>query len=323
MPASPTVKLASGHEMPLVGFGTWKLTGQEATDAVYQAIKMGYRLIDCAQDYDNEKEVGAAVRKAIADGLVKREELFLVSKIWNQFHDFKRVEPMCRKQLEDWGVDYFDLYLMHFPLSSRFVDPAKRYPPNFFEEDGKTLVADGEATIQETWTAMEHLVDRKIVRSIGISNFQAQLLMDLLRYARIPPSTLQIEHHPYLVQPALVKYAQQHGLRVTAYSSFGTASFLEMGVKQAFDTPLLFDHPVIKKIAEAHGKTCSQVLLRWSTQREIAVLPKATDPTFVAMNLDSTSFDLTEKEFEEIDGLDRKLRFNDPLNYGFFIPCFA
>lgn len=262
-------------------------------------------------DYGNEVESGQGVARAIKEGIVKREELFIVSKLWNSFHDGAKVEPICRKQLADWGVEYFDLYIVHFPIALKYVDPSVRYPPGWHNEAGELEL--GNASIQETWTAMESLVDKKLARSIGVSNFSAQLLMDLLRYARIRPATLQIEHHPYLTQTRLVDYAQREGLAVTAYSSFGPLSFLELNLKDAHSTPLLFEHDVVKGIAQKHGRTPAQVLLRWATQRKIAVIPKSNNPTRLAQNLQVTDFDLEKSELEAISALDKGLRFNDPI----------
>ncbi|EED16817.1 D-xylose reductase (Xyl1), putative [Talaromyces stipitatus ATCC 10500] len=319
--SSPTVKLNSGYDMPLVGFGLWKVNNDTCADQVYAAIKAGYRLFDGACDYGNEKEVGQGIARAIKDGLVKREELFIVSKLWNTFHDGDKVEPIARKQLDDLGLDYFDLYLIHFPVALKWVDPAERYPPGWTAPDGK--VEFSKATIQETWQAMESLVDKKLSRSIGISNFSVQLIMDLLRHARIRPATLQIEHHPYLQQKELIKYVQSEGIVITAYSSFGPLSFIELDMSSAHNTPKLFDHDVIKSTSQKHGKTPAQILLRWATQRNIAVIPKSNDPTRLSQNLDVTGWSLEQSDIDAINGLDLGLRFNDPLNYGIYIPIFA
>lgn len=268
-------------------------------------------------DYGNEVESGQGVARAIKEGLVKRSDLFLVSKLWNSFHDGDRVEPICKKQLEDWGIDYFDLYIVHFPISLKYVDPADRYPPGF-TYDGKNVVP-GKASIQETWTAMEELVKKGLAKSIGISNFNGQLVMDLLRYAKIRPATLQIEHHPYLTQEPLLKLAQSEGIAMTAYSSFGPQSFLELDMQSAKDTPLLFDNSTVKSIADKHGKTPAQVLLRWATQRGVAVIPKSNNQHRLAQNLDVTSFDLSPSELENISGLNKNLRFNNPLNVSVFL----
>ncbi|KAB8073665.1 putative NAD(P)H-dependent D-xylose reductase xyl1, partial [Aspergillus leporis] len=271
-------------------------------------------------DYGNEVEAGQGVARAIKEGLVKRSDLFIVSKLWNSFHDGDRVAPICRKQLADWGIDYFDLYIVHFPVALKYVDPSVRYPPSWTSEAGK--IEFSNATIQETWTAMESLVDQGLAHSIGVSNFSAQLLMDLLRYARIRPATLQIEHHPYLTQTRLVEFAQKEGITVTAYSSFGPLSFLELDVKNAVDTPPLFEHDVVKGIAEKRGKTPAQVLLRWATQRGIAVIPKSNNPTRLGQNLEVTGWDLEGGDLEAISALDKGLRFNDPLGYGLYVPIF-
>ena len=268
-------------------------------------------------DYGNEIESGQGVARAIKDGLVKREDLFLVSKLWNSFHEREQVEPICRKQLADWGIDYFDLYIMHFPIAIKYVDPKVRYPPGFTYDD-KSGVVPIKVPLQETWTAMEALVQRGLCRSIGISNFNGALVMDLLRYASVVPATLQIEHHPYLTQEGLVKLAEGSGMAITAYSSFGPQSFIELDMKQAKDVPLLMDNAVIKKVADKHGKTPAQVLLRWATQRGIAVIPKSNNPERLAQNLDVTKFDLDKSEIDEISGLDKGLRFNDPLNVSAF-----
>lgn len=318
----PAIKLNSGYEMPQVGFGLWKVGNDTCADTVYNAIKTGYRLFDGACDYGNEKEAGEGVARAIKDGLVKREELFIVSKLWNSFHDQDKVGPIARKQLADWGLEYFDLYLIHFPVALKYVDPAVRYPPGW-NYDGKSSVELSNATIQQTWTAMEQLVDDKVTRSIGISNFQGSLILDLLRYARIRPATLQIEHHPYLVQPTLIRLAKEQGIAVTAYSTFGPASFVELGWQKAADTPMLFKHEVITKISEKHKKSPAQVVLRWVTQRGIAIIPKSNTQSRLEENLNVCNFDLEESELEEISALDKGLRFNNPTDYLSTLHIFA
>ncbi|RDW87641.1 hypothetical protein BP5796_03335 [Coleophoma crateriformis] len=312
--ASPTIKLNNGYEMPQVGFGLWKVDNTTCADTVYNAILTGYRLFDGACDYGNEMEAGQGVARAIKEGIVKREDLFLVSKLWNSFHDKEQVEPICKKQLEDWGIDYFDLFIVHFPVALKYVDPQVRYPPGW-QYDGKDDVQLSNATIQETWQAMESLVEKKMAKSIGISNFQGALILDLLRYAKVRPATLQIEHHPYLVQPTLLQLAKAEGIAVTAYSSFGPQSFIELGWDKAKETPVLFEHPVITTISKKYTKTSAQVLLRWATQRGLAVIPKSNNQTRLEQNLNVTDFDLDPSELDAISGLDRHLRFNNPTDY--------
>ncbi|GAB1310138.1 D-xylose reductase [Madurella fahalii] len=311
---APVIKLNSGYDMPQVGFGLWKVDNAICADVVYTAIKEGYRLFDGACDYGNEVECGKGVARAIQEGIVKREDLFIVSKLWNTFHDGDRVEPIVRKQLADWGIDYFDLYLIHFPVALEYVDPSVRYPPGWFY-DGDSEIRPSKATIQETWTAMEALVGKGLAKSIGISNFQAQLVYDLLRYAKIRPATLQIEHHPYLVQQELLNLAKREGIAVTAYSSFGPASFLEFNMKHAEALTPLMEDQKIQAIAAKYDRKPSQVLLRWATQRGLAIIPKSARKETMASNLRSMDFDLSEEDIAAISAFDRGIRFNQPSNY--------
>ncbi|KAK3111496.1 D-xylose reductase [Teratosphaeriaceae sp. CCFEE 6253] len=321
MPSAPTVKLNNGKEMPLVGFGLWKVNNDTCADTVYNAIKVGYRLFDGACDYGNEKESGEGVARAIKDGLVKREELFLVSKLWNSFHDKEQVKPICKKQLEDWGIDYFDLYVIHFPIALKYVDPKVRYPPGWMDENDK--LSPASASLQDTYHAMEELYDEGLIKAIGISNYNGALILDVERYAKHMPQCLQIEHHPYLVQKDLVELCKSRKIAVTAYSSFGPQSFVELDMASAKNTELLFDNKTVKSIAEKHSKSPAQVLLRWATQREVAVIPKSNNKDRLAANLDVCAFDLASDEIESISALDRGLRFNNPLNYGVPTPIFA
>lgn len=281
---------------------------------------------DRAPDYGNEVEAGQGVARAIKEGIVKREELFIVSKLWNTFHDGERVEPIVRRQLRDWGIDYFDLYVVHFPVALAYVDPAVRYPPGWHHDDAGTEIRTSKASIHETWTAMESLVAKGLSRSIGVSNFQAQLLYDLLRVATIRPATLQIEHHPYLVQPNLVRLAKAEGIAVTAYSSFGPASFDEFKMAHATALTPLFEEPTVRSIAAKNGKTTGQVLLRWATQRGLAVIPKTSTPSRLAENLDVVAWDLPQEDIDSLTALDKNIRFNQPANvrlpplYRFLVP---
>ncbi|KAK7754958.1 D-xylose reductase [Diatrype stigma] len=319
----PTIKLNSGYEMPQVGFGLWKVDNATAADTVYNAIKVGYRLFDGACDYGNEKECGEGVARAIADGLVTRSELFITSKLWPTFADADRVEEAARRSLSDWRLDYFDLYLIHFPGALRYVDPAVRYPPGWHYDGAGGGIERSRTATHETWRAMEALPAKGLARSIGVSNFQAQLLYDVLRVATVPPAALQIEHHPYLVQRELLNLAKAEGIAVTAYSSFGPASFLEFGFKHAQALVPLMQDPVVNKIADKHGKKPSQVLLRWATQRGLAVIPKTSRVEVMAENLDVTGFDLEQADIDAITAKDAGIRFNQPSNVGVALFSFS
>lgn len=170
----------------------------------------------------------------------------------------------------------------------------------------------------KTWTAMEKLVKLGLAKSIGISNFVGALIYELMRSAEITPAVLQVEHHPYLVQPMLLQIAKDEGIAVTAYSSFGPQSFLELDMIKAKGAEPLFGHKVITDIATAHKKTPAQVLLRWATQRGLSVIPKSNSQHRLEENLDSTSFDLKEDEIKAISALDKNLRFNNPTDVSYF-----
>ncbi|KAJ7808251.1 NADP-dependent oxidoreductase domain-containing protein [Mycena olivaceomarginata] len=299
----------TGRKMPLVGFGLWKVTKSSCADTVYNAIKAGYRLFDGAGDYGNEKEAGEGVRRALTDGLVKREELFITSKLWNTFHAKEHVKALATKQLGLWGLDYFDLFLVHFPIALAYVDPAERYPPEWFGADGKTVHLQ-DTPMQETWQAMEELVDAGQAHNIGLSNSQGSIILDVLRYARIKPQVLQVELHPYLTQEHLVELANTLDIKMTAYSSFGPQSYIELNADRGASS--LLTHDVVTGLANQYKKTTAQVLLRWATQRGIAVIPKSNDPQRLIQNLDSESFDLKPEEIKAISSLNCNLRLNDP-----------
>jgi len=309
----------TGHKMPLVGLGLWKIPKTQCAETVYNSIKAGYRLLDGAGDYGNEKEAGDGVRRALSDGIVKREELFITSKLWNTFHAQHHVKEAARMQLDLWGLDYFDLFLVHFPIALAYVEPKHRYPPEWWGDDGKVHLQN--TPFQETWGAMEILVDDGLVKNIGVSNVAGGLLVDILSYARIEPQVLQVELHPYLTQERLIKLTNTLGIAVTAYSSFGPQSYLELGFKG--NVKPLFEQDVVVKAAQAHEKEQGQVLLRWATQKGIAVIPKTNTAYRLQTNLDSISFDLTEAEIEAISALNINLRLNDPADIDPRLAIFA
>ncbi|KAI1431876.1 NAD(P)H-dependent D-xylose reductase [Xylaria sp. CBS 124048] len=318
-------KLASGYTMPLVGFGIWKVPRETCADQVYNAIKLGYRYIDGAWDYQNSAEAGQGVRRAIEEGIVKREDLFITSKLWNNYHKREHAFEMAKLELEAWGLEYLDLFLIHFPISLEFIPFDQIRYPCFWSDKEQTKPSPiSHVPIAETWKALEDMVitpenPSGFVRSIGVSNFSAQAIFDLLSYAKIPVSVLQIEHHPYLTQPQLIALAQENNIAVTGYSSFGPQSFIELGNDAALKTPSLFEVDVVKNIAKKHGKTPGQVILRWNTQRNITVIPKSNNVNRLKENLESLDFNLSNEELEQISALDKGLRFNDPAAFGYRI----
>ncbi|KAG6890007.1 hypothetical protein C0995_012967 [Termitomyces sp. Mi166 len=282
------------------------------------AIKAGYRLFDGACDYGNEKEAGEGVRRAIQEGIVKREELY-ISQLWNTFHAREHVKPITKKQLGLWGIDYFDLFLVHFPIALQYVDPDHRYPPEWFDDNGRVQLQN--TPLQETWGAMEELVDEGYAKNIGLSNCSGSLVLDVLRYARIEPQVLQVELHPYLVQTALVDLAKTLNIAVTAYSSLGPQGYFELSMDKGAQS--LLRHDIVTQVASKHNKTAAQVVLRWSTQRGIAVIPKSTELVKLRENLQSDSFNLDEDEIKAITALNIDLRLNNPAEIDPRLAIFA
>ena len=302
----------TGQLMPAVGLGLWKLDLDEVADTVYNAIKTGYRHLDSAADYGNEKQVGEGIARAIADGLCRREDLWITSKLWNTFHRQEHVQAACKKSLDDLGIEYFDLYLVHFPIALKYVDFNDRYPPEWIFNPGDEYpVMEPDAVpLSETWTAMEGLVENQLARKIGVCNYSAVLLHDLMSYARIKPAMLQIESHPYLTQEALIRTAQAYNIAVTAFSPLGALSYVSIDMATAGDSVL--SEPVVIKAAERAGATPAQVVLRWGVQRGTAVIPKTSKAERLMENLSLSNFSLTDDEMASISSLNQNRRFNDP-----------
>lgn len=300
------------HPMPAVGLGLWKIDSGDVAQAVYDAIKIGYRHLDSASDYGNEAQVGQGIAQAINDGLCTREELWVTSKLWNTFHRPEHVAAACAKSLEDLALDYLDLYLVHFPIALKYVDFADRYPPEWiFDPAAPEPRMERDAVpLSDTWRGMEDLVEQGLARQIGVCNYNTGLLHDLMSYARIKPAMLQIESHPYLTQTALIRTAQEYGIAITAFSPLGASSYLELDMATAQETVL--SEGAVADIAARHGVSPAQVVLRWGMQRGTAVIPKTTKPERLQENLTLTGFVLSEAEMTAISGLNKNRRFNDP-----------
>ena len=302
----------TGQTMPAVGLGLWKLETNEVAEAVYNAIKNGYRHLDSAADYGNEQQVGEGIARALKDGLCSREDLWITSKLWNTFHRKEYVQQACEKSLSDLGLDYFDLYLIHFPIALQYVDINDRYPPEWIfnpQDDNPTMELDS-VPLSETWAAMESLVENQLARQIGVCNYSAVLLHDLMSYARIKPAMLQIESHPYLTQDALIRTARSYNIAVTAFSPLGALSYVSLDMASKGDSVLT--ETVVIKAAERASVTPAQVVLRWGLQRGTAVIPKTSKPERLVENLSLSGFNLTDEEMDAISALNENRRFNDP-----------
>jgi len=287
-----TAKLNSGYEIPLVGLGTWKAPPGEVGEAVKAGLRCGYRHIDGAYIYKNEPEVGEAYQVIWKEGRVKREDVFITSKLWNTEHAAEDVGKACRKTLKDLQLEYLDNYLIHWPQT--FNEGPEVQPP-----------------IQETWQAMEKLVDEGLVRSIGLSNFSVKKVAAVLAYARIKPAIVQVEIHPYFRNDQLVEFCKEKGIHVTAYSPLG---FPTPGPPSKFsrdNTPWVLQDKVVQEVARKLGKSPAQVLIRWAIQHGTSVIPKSTTAERIKQNLDVLDWEIPEDDYRKLSSFEFQMRMQD------------
>ncbi|CAK1245457.1 aldo/keto reductase [Fructobacillus fructosus] len=257
--------LANGIKMPILGFGVFQVKeAGAAKQAVIDAIKAGYRLIDTAASYGNEKEVGEGIEEAIATGLVKREELFITSKMWVADVSVENAAQAIQESLKRLKLDYLDLYLIHQPYNDVFA----------------------------AWRAMEAAYQKGQLKAIGVSNFSIDQLTNLTEFNEVKPMVNQIEVNPFEQQQEAAKYFADYGVQVEAWAPF------------AEGRNNLFTNPTLQKIADKYNKSIAQVVLRWISQRGVVVLAKSTKPARMAQNLDVLDFTLTKDEMKTITSLD-------------------
>ena len=271
----PKHTLANGVEIPMIGFGTWKLKGQQCTDLVRYAIETGYRSIDTAAAYENEEFVGQGIK----DSGLKREELFVTTKLRNRYHGYDTTLYGFEESMKKLGLEYVDLYLIHWP---------------------------GEDMYLPSWKAFIRLYEEKRIRAIGVSNFYPQHMDVLYQETGVMPVVDQIETHPYLHQNVVSDYCRKHNIFVEAWSP------LMVGGEAMRD-------PVIVEIADKHGKSPAQTILRWHTQNGFAVIPKSANEGRIKENLNIFDFTLTDAEMAAMNALTKKnIRVgDDPLTYRF------
>lgn len=279
--------------MPALGLGTWKSAPGEVGAAVEAALRCGYRHIDCAAIYGNEPEVGEALARCFRDGIARREDLWITSKLWNDCHAPEDVVPALQRTLADLRLQQLDLYLIHWPVALTKGTP--------FPESADQMIPLDRLPIAETWRGMEQAVDDGLCRYLGVSNFSIAKLADLHERARIRPAVDQVEMHPYLPQRELVEWCRQHGVVVTAYSPLGSPD-RPQNLKQK-DEPRLLDDPAVAAIAERHGATAGQVLIAWALHRGTAVIPKSVHEKRIAENLAAAELQLTDDDMRRLDAL--------------------
>lgn len=263
-----TLQLKSGNKMPVLGLGTWQLTGDECTNSVIMALELGYRHIDTAEGYGNHEQVRAGIEKSG----VKREELFITSKVSHSNLRRADVLAACDKALKELRTDYLDLYLVHWPNSS--------------------------IPMEETLGAMSELVDAGKVRDIGVSNFTISHMEEAARVSPKPISVNQVEYHAYLNQEDLLAKCNELGVVLTAYSPLARGELL--------------NDAVLEGIAAAHGKTVAQIALRWLVQKGVVVIPKARSRKHLSDNMNIFDFELTDEEMARIDTIETTKRLINP-----------
>jgi len=289
---SPVFTLNSNYSMPVVAYGTFRSDPGEVGPCILEAIKAGYRHFDLAHVYGNEKEIGVALKKAFDDGLVKREDLFITGKLWNSDHDVDIVPKACDVSLRNLQIDYFDLYLIHFPVCWKHTGLDT---PSW----GGSLL--GDTPLIDTWRAMESLVEKRKCKSIGVSNYPLMLMADLVTQAKIEPACNQIEAHVYYQRESLVNYCLARGICVTAHTPLGGGQ----ANAETWNTPSPLKDEVIDEIAKAHSKSPAQVLLRFLLQIGIVVLPKSVKSHRMAENIDLFGFCLTDEDMSKIQKLEK------------------
>jgi alcohol dehydrogenase (NADP+) len=274
---------SNDDSMPILGLGTWKSKPGEVYKAVREAIKIGFRHIDCAAIYVNEKEIGEALKDAFIERDVSRSDLWITSKLWNSSHKPAQVKPALQKTLADLQLSYLDLYLMHWPVA---------YKEGIgFAQKAEEFLTQEEAPVSETWKGLEDCKQLGLVRHIGLSNFNIAKLQEIQDIATMLPEMNQIELHPFLPQQKLVAYCHNHKIHLTAYSPFGS---LDRQNKKE-DEPRLFENEAVLKISETHNCAPAQILIAFAIARGIAV-PKSVSPIRLKQNFEAANIDLSTEE---------------------------
>jgi diketogulonate reductase-like aldo/keto reductase len=291
-------------KIPALGFGTLIPDPRATKEATRAALEVGFRQFDTAERYRNEEQVGEAMRGVFQEGKVKREEVFICSKLWNTNHRPERVRPAFEASLRRLQLDYVDLYCIHTPFAFK---PGDEQDPR--DENGK-VIYDVATTLTDTWKALESLVDGGRCKAIGLSNVSLRQLKEVFEISRVKPAVLQIESHPYLPEWELLDYCKKNGIVMQAFAALGH------GIE-----PRLLDDPIITAIAKRVRKTPAQVLLAWAVQRTTAPLTTSTSTRYIKENFDIST--LPDEAMNEISqGINTRVRLNTVVETGIpgFIP---
>jgi alcohol dehydrogenase (NADP+) len=284
-----------------LGLGTWKSKPGEVKQAIIEAIKCGYKHIDCAAVYGNEKEIGEAFTYCFETNLVKREDLWITSKLWNNSHKKEHVIPALKQTLADLQLDYLDLYIIHWPIA---IKHETLYPT-----DASDYISLTEIPIIETWSMMEEAKNNGLAKHIGVSNFSVLKLKDLYNKATIKPEVNQVELHPYLQQEELYSFCNEHNIILTGYAPLGSGDRSE-GLKKD-NEPSLLENIVINTIAKKHNVTAAQILISWHLHRGNTVIPKSITPERIKQNFLAHKITLDKDDMDTIKKLDKHYRYLD------------
>lgn len=295
------LRFTNGDELPILGLGTWKAKPGEAKKAVKMAVEMGYRHFDCAPIYGNEQEIGEALAACLQSGKVKREDLWISSKLWNDSHKKTEVIPALNKTLENLQLDYLDLFLIHWPVALKHGTKMPRGAQDFLALEKVPLV--------ETWRGMEETLSTRKAKHIGVSNFSEKKLSLLIPQCRKPPEVNQVELHPFLQQNALLKYCQSLNIQLVAYSPLGSKDRPQR--LKSEDEPLLLENKTVRHLARKKGCTPAQILIAFGIARNTAVIPKATSEKHLKSNFEATQIHLDESEMEQLRKQERAFRYVD------------
>ncbi|KAF5559597.1 reductase [Fusarium phyllophilum] len=290
-----TFTLNNGVKMPGLGFGTFANEGAkgETYDAVKCALKVGYRHLDCAWFYLNEGEVGQAVRDFLAENKdVKREDIFICTKVWNHLHEPEEVKWSFENSLKNFGLDYIDLFLVHWPIAA---EKDEDYKPKIGPDGKYVIKKDLTENPEPTWRAMEEIYASGKARAIGVSNWTVEGLKKLLSFAKVKPAVNQIEIHPFLPNEELVKFCQENDILPAAYSPLGSQNQVPTTGEK------VRTNETLNAVAERSGNTLAQVLLAWGLRRGYAVLPKSSTPSRIESNFQVPN--LPDEDFEAIQSV--------------------